>query len=188
MTFQKKSCLLIGNSRWHWAFKTTNEWQFLDTSLESEWLEYIQNPLLAWAAVGEIPSNISLDPSRKVNLEDIPLLNCPPWLGIDRGLAAWGAFTKANQIGCMHPNGLLIADVGTVFSLTRIKANGEFIGGQLVPGFRLQLLAMSTGTKNLNYPYIDTHPIPNDLFPSATGEAMIKGSIQINITYKTKIK
>lgn len=178
-TEKEKSCLLIGNSRWHWAFKKRNGWEFIHTSIEtdeSERLKHLKTPLFAWAAVGEIPPNISLDPSLKIHLKDIPLLKCPPWLGIDRALAAWGAFQKSIQSSSMHPNGLLIADAGTVLSLTRIQANGEFLGGQLVPGLALQLQSMTKGTKNLKHPSNKNYP--NEPFPISTEGAMLKGSIQ----------
>ena len=178
-TAKEKNCLLIGNSRWHWALKKRDGWEFIHTSIETdktEWLKHLQTPLFAWAAVGEIPPNISLDPSLKINLKDVPLIKCPPWLGIDRALAAWGAFQKSIQSCTMNPNGLLIADAGTVLSLTRIKANGEFLGGQLVPGLGLQLQSMTKGTKNLQYPSNQNYP--SESFPISTEAAMLKGSIQ----------
>ena len=170
------SCLLIGNSRWHWAIKKADQWQFFHSSSESKKLQFLKSHLLAWAAVGAIPKHQSLKQSLKIEIEDIPLLNTPAWLGIDRALAAWGAFKKATQTGTMPTQGLLIADAGTVLSLTRIQANGEFIGGQLIAGFKLQLEAMGTKTQNLLVPSYEA--IPSETFPITTSDAMLKGTLQ----------
>ena len=177
MKEERKSFLLIGNSRWHWAFKTKDGCEFVDASVESEYFHnYLNIPLCAWAAVGDIPSNINLNPALRIKLQDIPLLNAPSWLGIDRALAAWGALNKAKHSSSMHSQGLLIADAGTILSLTRIAANGKFLGGQLVPGLKLQLTAMAQGAKNLQYPSLDSIPI--EQFPMSTEKSMIKGSLQ----------
>ena len=173
---KEKSYLLIGNSRWHWAFRKSNGLDFIDTSIESESLEFLKSALCAWAAVGKIPSDVNLDPTRKITLTDIPLSNLPPWLGIDRALAAWGAFIKAKQTSSMHKEGLLIADAGTICSLTLVSTSGEFMGGQLIPGIKLQLSAMTQGAQNLKYPSISS--IPHKTFPISTSEAMLQGSIK----------
>tara|TARA_Y100001968_G_scaffold142721_1_gene130418 strand:+ start:2025 stop:2747 length:723 start_codon:yes stop_codon:yes gene_type:complete len=176
MNKEDKSYLLIGNSRWHWALNTKNSWDFIDTSLESNNRQYLKIPLSAWAGVGSIPRHINLDPNLQVTLKDIPLLNTPPWLGIDRALAAWGAFQKAKELSKMPENGLLVADAGTIMSINRINANGKFLGGQLIPGLHLQLTAMSNGTEKLAYP--STELLPKDQFPLNTSEAMLQGSLQ----------
>ena len=99
----------------------------------------------------------------------------PSWLGIDRALAGWGAFQEAKFSG-MESDGLLVADAGTVLSITRITANGEFAGGQLIAGLHLQRSAMANGAKNLDDP---GPPSTNtDQFPITTAEAMLRGSFQ----------
>ena len=113
--------------------------------------------------------------SNFINLKDIPLTNAPPSLGVDRGLAAWGAICKAKALSSMPDQGLLIADAGTILSINRITANGEFLGGQLVPGFKLQLTSMAQGAKNLNHPSIQSMPL--DKFPMSTEESMLQGSL-----------
>ena len=170
------SYLLIGNSRWHWAFKDINGWEFLDTKIHNERLNASKIPLLAWAAVGEIPKDIILNKSLQISLTDVPLLKMPSWLGIDRALGGWRAFKKAKESSTLHPNGLLVADAGTILSITKISANGEFLGGQLSAGLDLQLRAMSQYTQNLSYPYSDD--FPNERFPKNTSGAMKQGCLQ----------
>ncbi len=171
----EKYCLLIGNTRWHWAMKKGTQWSFFHTAPESQKLKSLNNVLWKWAAVGPIPSDIELDPSRLIKIEHIPLLNLPSWLGIDRALVGWGAYQKAKSKK-LHSKGILIADAGTILSLTRITANGEFAGGQLVAGLKLQRLIMSEGTKNLSP--VKRENIPKIKFPISTEEAMLQGSFQ----------
>ena len=165
------SCLLIGNTRWHWASQTASGWAFAHTSPRPEQLDQVD--LLGWAAVGTIPDHPCFEVSRRVQLKDVPLKGMPPWLGIDRALAAWAAFQK--QSG--RPEGLLVADAGTVLSLTRISADGAFSGGQLAAGFGLQLRAMATGTRDLPAMVV-TQGLPDALFPEPTLDAMQQGVAQ----------
>ncbi len=172
----KKSFLLIGNSRWHWAFKNKKVWEFLDTPINNLLPEYPKETLLAWASVGKIPTSFYLDQFPQLQLKDIPLLNVPPWLGVDRALAGWGAFQKAQKLSSMSTNGLLIADAGTVLSLTKISSHGKFEGGQLAAGLNLQLKAMSEGTQNLKYPSKTNYT--KRKFPQSTDESMLRGSLE----------
>ena len=171
----KKCCLLIGNSRWHWAIEKTSGWSYCHTAPDITSIQSLKIPLVAWAAVGPIPKDVFLNPLQRISLRDIPFKGLPPWLGIDRALAGWGAFKKENP-SSMKSCGLLVADAGTVLSLTRITPNGEFAGGQLIAGLQLQLTAMANGTKNLMNP----GPISKgpSQFPFTTAEAMQRGSLQ----------
>ena len=169
-------CLLIGNTRWHWGEKEKNSWHFSHSYPDKQKLDTLSQSLIAWAAVGPIPKEVSLNPTQRISINNVPLKNLPPSLGIDRALAAWSAFkqTKRSQ---NNKSDLLIADAGTVLSLTKITQNGEFAGGQLVPGLRMQLAAMTQGTANLPDP---GHHKNKELldFPVETKEAMLKGSLQ----------
>ena len=108
----RSRCLLIGNSRWHWAEQTSNShWVYQHEAAAPEALE-APSDLLSWAAVGVIPNHPGLQSSKRLNLSAIPLQGIPPWLGIDRALAGWGAW-RANQ----DRVGVLVVDAGTVLSL-----------------------------------------------------------------------
>ena len=171
----KKCCLLIGNSRWHWAIERNDAWHYFHTNADPKKLSVLEIPLVSWAAVGPIPKNASLNPTKRLTVKDVPLKNLPHWVGIDRALASWGALKKA-EFTEINSCGLLIADAGTVLSVNRITENGEFAGGQLIPGLRLQLEAMATGAHNLNNPGFSLST--QELFPFKTDEAMQRGSIQ----------
>lgn len=128
--------LLIGNSRWHWAERTPEGslrgWDGAPGAAECP-------PPLAWAAVGPLPDPVWAPPERQVRLGDVPLSGCPPWLGVDRALAGWGAWRDCQE-------SVLVADAGTVLSLTLVEADGRFRGGRLLAGLSLQLQAMAHGT------------------------------------------
>jgi type III pantothenate kinase len=140
--------LLIGNSRWHWALAeadgsgTDPALRFLHLPPPSSPLTAVVDPPLAWAAVGPVPPQTGLPAATRLALEDVPLADAPPWLGIDRALAAWWA---ARLTG----GPVLVADAGTVLSLTRVDGSGRFAGGRLMAGAALQLGAMGSGTQAL---------------------------------------
>lgn len=162
--------LLIGNSRWHWVSGCDG----VITSSDGAPAEAPVAPPVAWAAVGPVPVAAALPPERRLQLADVPLAAVPPWLGIDRALAGWQAWTA--QAGPV-----LVADAGTVLSLTRVDGAGGFAGGRLMAGMALQWRAMAGGTAAL--PGIDR---PESLagggpeaeapaWPRDTAAAMVQG-------------
>ncbi|KGG16861.1 MULTISPECIES: type III pantothenate kinase [unclassified Prochlorococcus] len=170
-----KCCLFIGNTRWHWGFQTQAKWIFEDTFPNSNQLKENKDLIWKWGAVGPVPANSQLDPNKCIKIEEIPLLKLPEWIGLDRALASWAAFQKAKSAN-LHSEGILIADAGTILSLTRITAKGEFAGGQLIPGLQLQRSAMSNRSEKLSP--VKSQNIPTKQFPSSTEEAMLRGSFQ----------
>ena len=68
---------------------------------------------------------------------------------------------------------MLIADFGTILSITKLNANGFILGGQLIPGFLTQLKSMEQNTKNLKIP--KKYEIPIEDFLINTEEAILKG-------------
>ena len=70
---------------------------------------------------------------------------------------------------------LLIADFGTILSITKLNSNGSILGGQLIPGFLTQLKSMEQNTKNLKVP--KKYDIPIKDFLINTEEAILKGVI-----------
>ncbi|MEI7665163.1 MAG: type III pantothenate kinase [Synechococcaceae cyanobacterium ELA263] len=135
--------LLIGNSRWHWA---VDRGDGLSIDHELPPLAALEPGLLAdlvgWAAVGALPPPVLLPSQRRLQLDRVPLAGVPPWLGLDRALAGWLAWRR-------HGQGVLVADAGTVLSLTRVESSGRFGGGRLLAGVGLQLQAMAQGTAAL---------------------------------------
>ena len=170
--------LLIGNTHWHWAVARG----------ESLFVEHHQPPtgaldpalvsdLVGWAAVGPLPPSVLLPPQRRLQLDRVPLADLPPWLGLDRALAGWIAWRR-------HGQGVLVADAGTVLSLTRVEASGRFAGGRLLAGLGLQLRAMAEGTAALPQLVLPSVDLPGSVtgptsdWPMETPRAMATGVLR----------
>ena len=163
--------LLVGNSRLHWAKYSKNQSQFFHTKKEQKVPENIDFNQLIWASVGKLP-NFSLKEENEIKTKDIQLSNLPDYFGVDRALACLAAL---NTIKNPLKKDLLIADFGTILSITKLNSNGSIIGGQLLPGFLTQLKSMEQNTKNLKVP--KKYDIPIKDFLINTEEAILKGVI-----------
>ncbi len=172
---EKQSCLFIGNTRWHWAIKNKQEWRFFHTYPDLKRLQELDSPLSKWAAVGPVPNVDSLKQNNELVLRNIPLLKLPRWLGVDRALAGWAALKRLKSMN-VNSRGVLIGDAGTILTITRFTAKGEFDGGQLIAGLSLQRSAMENRTKNLQDP--GEQDLPKKTFPFSTDEAILRGSFQ----------
>ena len=163
--------LLVGNSRLHWANYSQKQSKFFHTKREQKVPEDIEVNQLIWASVGKLP-NFSLKEENEIKTKDIQLSNLPDYFGIDRALACLAAL---NTIENPLKKDLLIADFGTILSITKLNSNGSIIGGQLIPGFMTQLKSMEQNTKNLKVP--KKYEIPTKDFLINTEDAILKGVI-----------
>ena len=163
--------LLVGNSRLHWAKYSQNQSKFFHTKKDQKVPENIDLDQLIWASVGKLP-NFSLKGENEIKTQDIQLSNLPDYFGVDRALACLAAL---NTIENPFKKDLLIADFGTILSITKLNSNGSIIGGQLIPGFLTQLKSMEQNTTNLKVPR--KFDIPNKDFLFNTEEAILKGVI-----------
>jgi len=137
--------LLVGNSRLHWAKYSQNQSKFFHTNKEQTVPENIDLDQLIWASVGKLPDFL-LKEENEIKTKDIQLSNLPDYFGVDRALACIAALKIIeNPLN----KDLLIADFGTILSITKLNSNGSILGGQLVPGFLTQLKSMEQNTKNL---------------------------------------
>ena len=140
--------LLVGNSRLHWANYYQNKSKFFHTQKEQKVPENIDIDQLIWASVGKLP-NFSLKLENEIKTKDIKLSNLPDYFGIDRALACLAALKTIEN---PFKKDLLIADSGTILSITKLNSNGSILGGQLIPGFLTQLKSMEQNTNNLKVP------------------------------------
>ncbi len=158
--------LLIGNSRWHWGGGEPAALQLWHTPPLPAAGGASLAALQSWAAVGPVPAAAGLDPGRRLGLEQVPLQDLPPWLGVDRALVAWRAWR-------LSAAPVLVADAGTALSLTLVDASGRFLGGRLQAGLALQLRALAAGTALLPDLLPLASPGPRtELEPSTAAEAV----------------
>ena len=163
--------LLVGNSRLHWAQYSKNQSKFFHTKKEQKVPKNIDLDQLIWASVGKLP-NFLLKKENEIKTKDIQLSNLPDYFGVDRALACLAALTIIEN---PFKKDLLIADFGTILSITKMNSNGSIIGGQLIPGFLTQLKSIEQNTKNLKVP--KKYDIPIKDFLINTEEAILKGVI-----------
>ena len=171
MVFSDINFLLVGNSRLHWAKFSKNQSKFFHTKKEQTVPENIDLDQLIWASVGKLP-NFLLKKENEIKTKDIQLSNLPHHFGVDRALACIAALKIIEN---PLKKDLLIADFGTILSITKLNSNGSIIGGQLLPGFLTQLKSMEQNTKNLKVP--KKFEIPSQDFLINTEEAILKGVI-----------
>ena len=127
--------LLIGNTRLHWAFNKNSSYEFSNTLINDSLPKEINFKKLIWASVGKYPTNNFLK-KNQVTIKDINLEKMPDFIGIDRALACFAALSMFKSK--LRKN-LLIVDLGTTVSITKIDPQGKILGGQLFPGFTTQL-------------------------------------------------
>ena len=161
--------LLIGNTRLHWAFNKNSSYKFSHTLANDSLPKNIDLKKLIWASVGEYPTN-NLLKKNQVSIADINLKDIPHFIGIDRALSCFAAL---NMFKSKLSKNLLIVDLGTTVSITKIDNQGNFLGGQLFPGFTTQLQSMEKSTKNLSFP--SKLFIPKNKFEISTMDAMLRG-------------
>ena len=161
--------LLIGNSRFHWATNQNYIYKFSHSLINDLLPENIDLKKLIWASVGKYPTN-NLLKKNQITLKDINLKNMPNFIGIDRVLACFAAL---RMIKNKLSKNLLIIDLGTTVSMTKIDYQGNLLGGQLLPGFMTQLKSMEQNTKNLVFP--NKIFVPNNKFEISTMNAMLRG-------------
>lgn len=95
----------------------------------------------------------------------------PKEIGADLIAAAMGAVY-------LYPNqNMIIVDLGTATTLELVSKKNEFIGGSILPGMKISVDALATGTAKL--PSVEIAK-PQGLYGSSTSEA-----IQIGLFYGT---
>ena len=180
--------LMIGNSRLHWAYvqeetSGTAIQRIWDTShmseenkidseprqvselycmsslkallpLELKDLLADQPPIplkIASVVPSQTPYWRTYPDSQIITLKDIPLTNLYSTLGIDRALAILGAWKDAQTSA-------LVIDGGTALTLTGVNANGQLIGGAILPGLGLQMRSLHDQTAALPKTLFENEP------------------------------
>jgi len=161
--------LLIGNSRLHWALRKDNSYEFFHSLFDQRFPENINLKKLIWASVGKYPT-IRLLNNNKISINNFTFKKMPDHIGIDRALACFAAHKIIRN---KYKKNILIVDLGTTVSITKIDNKGNLIGGQLLPGFTTQLKSMDENTKNLTFP--KNIFIPSNNFETNTVKAMLRG-------------
>ncbi len=153
--------LAIGNSRLHWAWFQADRLQITWDTPHFDALEVAQmmaTGLQFVPEVADLPRGMPLtiasvvpaqtqlwqaySPSKVLQLADIPLGNVYPTLGIDRALALCGAMQ-------LYGAPVLVIDAGTALTFTGADADGDLLGGAILPGIRAMFHALNRSTAAL---------------------------------------
>ncbi len=89
----------------------------------------------------------------------------PRQLGSDR----WAALIAARR---RYPGACLVVNSGTATTIDALAANGEFLGGLIVPGLSLMLSSLSGNTAGLSVAVGNLQD-----FPETTADAMFSGAV-----------
>ncbi|GAP97346.1 pantothenate kinase [Leptolyngbya sp. NIES-2104] len=103
---------------------------------------------------------------RCIDLDQVPLRQLYPTLGIDRALALWGAIE-------LYGSPALVIDCGTAMTFTGANEKNELVGGAIVPGVRLQFQALGQQTAAL--PLIEQVETLPDRWARTTKSAIESG-------------
>jgi type III pantothenate kinase len=171
-TIDRWFALVIGNSRLHWA-------EFCDRQLQKTWnaphfsgdepQPIFAAPEDVWIA-SVVPQQsqfwANYASAHWIQLQDVPVQNLYPTLGIDRALALWGA------IAC-YGGPVLVIDAGTALTFTGADGNHALVGGAILPGMRLQFEALHQGTAQL--PNVAAARLMGDRWQLSTEGAILSG-------------
>lgn len=94
-------------------------------------------------------------------------------LGADRFASAIGAHY------CFPDDDLIVATCGTATTIDAITAEGEFLGGMILPGLQLMASALASNTAQL--PQIALHADTLDVFGKQTDHAIASGCLHAQI-------
>ena len=92
----------------------------------------------------------------------------PNRLGADRWVSLAGA--RARVLAAGTPRPALVVMVGTAVTVDALDADGNFLGGLILPGFGMMLRALELGTAGLKVPTGDVVE-----FPTNTSDALMSG-------------
>ncbi|WAS04818.1 type III pantothenate kinase [Gloeomargaritales cyanobacterium VI4D9] len=164
--------LIAGNSRYYWGW-----WR--NGQLKRTWHTPWHSPTATWAqnhctwpvyVVSPVPAQVQMWHAyphvQVMTLSDIPLPGVYPTLGVDRALAAWGARR-------LYGTPVLVIDAGTAISINAVDAQGQFMGGAILPGLALQCKSLHQGTGAL--PLVNWPETLPPLWAKDTVQAMQSG-------------
>ena len=94
----------------------------------------------------------------------------PRLLGVDRWLAVIAAHHRTHRACC-------IVDVGTAATIDAVTAEGQHLGGFIVPGPRLMIASLLQGTSNLEDHTAASRSSAGSLFADNTRDAIERGCL-----------
>ncbi len=161
--------LIIGNSRLHWGLFNQ---ETLIKAWDTNYLSSPSPPSLPLFIASVVPTQTKLWKNHPnvnfITLNEIPLNNLYPTLGIDRALSLLGA-------GETWGFPILVIDAGTALTFTGADNHRNLIGGAILPGLGLQFSTLTNKTGQL--PNIELPQQLPSRYAVNTSEAIQSGII-----------
>ncbi len=180
-----------GNTRIKWALVTKDRWTrsgilpiaqagelsglFSDAQdLREVWVSNV-----AGEEVAQHIRAIGVQPPRQIHFAVAKEMQCgvrnsyasPAQLGSDRWAALIAAWNLVKQ-GC------LVVNCGTAITIDALSADGEFLGGLILPGIELMQRSLTGATARLKTAHAESAQGKFTRFPRNTADAMCSGAIQ----------
>jgi len=125
-----------------------------------------------------LEDNFPGDTIHSIERSQIPMpmdVDAPDRVGIDRLLAAWGAwkhYSQRMQSQSRELTPLIVIQAGTAVTVDWINEQGTFCGGAIMPGLTMSLKYMALGTAHL--PWLAPPDRPSELpIPGRNTQAAI---------------
>jgi len=153
--------------------------------LEDSWVEDLVRASKGWPFTDVVVASVAVPKKLALIIDSLPEINferaasnkgqwtvmhCykdPSKLGIDRLLAIEAAYREVR-------GSLVVIDCGSAITIDAVSAEGQHLGGYIVPGFRLQMRSLLDGT-NLRFAEDD----PGLALGCSTTECIRHGSLRM---------
>jgi type III pantothenate kinase len=93
----------------------------------------------------------------------------PARLGSDRWVAVVGGYGRMRMQSATH-RPMVVVMIGTAVTVEAVDAQGNYLGGLILPGHGIMLRALESGTAGLHVPTGEVRP-----FPTNTSDALTSG-------------
>jgi type III pantothenate kinase len=172
-----------GNARLKWAVVDDQRWlaqgvaEYSDLTELAKWLEPVTHACMASVARDADEKQLAdMLASRNIVLQRLAVApqfagvrNCyqgPARLGVDR----WMALIAARE---RTQTAVLVVSAGTAMTVDALSAQGDFLGGLIVPGLRLMRQALQQGTAGVG----EVGAAELEPFPVSTATAVASGTL-----------
>lgn len=100
-------------------------------------------------------------------------------LGVDRWLALCAAYKKANAADRCEKVAVLVVDCGSAITVDFVEAQGQHLGGYILPGLTMMLTSLSLGTADVGAHQIAKVLTPGEITEEAVGHGVVFSAVAL---------
>jgi type III pantothenate kinase len=182
---QRLLVLDAGNTRIKWGIREAAQWSRRGAIATAD-ASGLWDEVGAVRVDAIVASNVA-GPAVQASLEGLAarlgrrlrtIASVPEQLGVKNGYrdpAQLGTDRWAALIGAHHaaPGDKIVANAGTALTIDALRADGQFLGGLIIPGPAMMRRALDRGTAGLRLTEGEFRP-----FPRSTPDAITSGALQ----------